>query len=147
MTNRERPTNHANRRENSEKGKSFALFRVIRGQNFPEDPVLRRNQKWLSMQRCRRNDVSAVRRKVMWRRVRPTFTHSNAISQVVPLARAFSPKRCEDASHFQLRNFSRGRTSRTRRAGSAKLTADTSSLWSSSRRISCFKMPNFPERV
>jgi hypothetical protein len=44
------------------------------------------------MQRCRRNDVSAVRRKVICRRVRLTLPHRNAISQVVPLARAFRPK-------------------------------------------------------
>jgi hypothetical protein len=58
----------------------------------------------------------------------------------------YDQKRCEDASHSQLRKLSRGRTSRTRRAGSAKLIADTSSLWSNSRRVRASKCKIFQKR-
>src|SRR6266446_1114847 len=51
------------------------------------------------MQRCRRNDVSAVRCEVMWRRVRPILPHTNAISQVVPLAKAFRLPKSDARTH------------------------------------------------
>jgi hypothetical protein len=54
---------------------------------------------WLSMQRCRRNDLSAVKRKVMWRRVRPTLPHTNAISQMLSLAKAFSLPKSDARTH------------------------------------------------
>src|SRR5206468_10867303 len=40
------------------------------------------------MQRCRSNDVSAVRREIMWRRVRPILAHTNVISHTLPVAKA-----------------------------------------------------------
>src|SRR5437763_14631468 len=40
------------------------------------------------MQRCRSNDVSSVRREIMWRRVRPILAHTNVISHTRPVAKA-----------------------------------------------------------
>src|SRR5438094_9071879 len=80
-----------------ESGDSFPPARnLYRARNR----ALREIKKWLSTQGCRRNDVSAVRRKVMCRRVRLTLPHSNATITGGLFGESFSgPKRCEDASH------------------------------------------------
>src|ERR1700688_169743 len=55
----------------------------------------------LSMQGCCGNDVNAVRREAMWRRVGPTVAH-NASYHGTFLSRKFEVlKRCEDSLHSE----------------------------------------------
>src|SRR5215831_3199824 len=57
-------------------------------------------KKWLSIERCCRNDVSAVRREMIWRSMRPTLAHRIMLTTGAPSGESLSfQKRCKDASH------------------------------------------------
>ena len=45
-------------------------------------------KKWLSMEGCCGNDVSAVRREMMWRSMRPSLAQKNALPQELPAVKA-----------------------------------------------------------
>src|SRR5437867_1266793 len=51
------------------------------------------------MQRCRSNDVSAVRREIMWRRVRPILAHTNVISHTLPCGESFILLKSDARTH------------------------------------------------
>jgi hypothetical protein len=89
------------------------------------------------MQRGCGNDVSAVRRKGMWRRVRPTLAHTDSYHRCSLFAKVFvSQKRCEDAPHSKaLRakfNGDAGSVSRKLAKGRVRPTAK---LWSARPRV------------
>src|SRR5881296_1941846 len=97
------------------------------------------------MQRCRSNDVSAVRREIMWRRVWPILAHTDVISHALPVAKSsFSLKAnarpmgfCDPARECSACGLSHGpRTHRTPKALRAKIIRSQSTSGGELARVS-----------